>query len=322
MELELRHLRVVVAVADAGSIGAAARALGLDQPLVSRQLRRIEAELGVALFHRASGGATLTSTGADFVQRARPLLQEFEGLLQRARSSTPSLRFGASALGVLAGELIDALDALFGSPVSALTHHSAEHLLAQLAAGELDLALVAEYDGSRLTFPAQARHAVLVESEPALVALSVTHRLAGKEPLCLGDLQDEWWILQGLAEDGEREAFAAACRAAGFTPRVRHVTDDVSFARRSVTSGQAVLTVLPQSVQREGYVLRALQGDPLHRRLHLAWHPQRLPVAGDALLAAVRDVYARQVDHNPDFARWWSEHGWASPPVTETATSS
>ncbi len=312
MELELRHLRVVIAVADAGSIGAAARALGLDQPLVSRQLRRIEAELGAVLFHRGSGGATLTSTGADFVQRARPLLQEFEGLLQRARSSTASLRFGAGALGVLAGELIDALDTLFGAPVSALTHHSAEHLLAQLAAGELDLVLVAEYDGSRVAFPAQARHVVLVESEPALVALAVTHRLAGKEPLCLGDLEGEWWILQGLAEDGEREAFTAACRAAGFIPRVRHVTDDVSFARRAVTSGQAVLTVLPQSVEREGYVLRTLVGDPLHRRLHLAWHPQRLPTGADTLLAAVREVYARQADHNPAFARWWSEHGWAS----------
>lgn len=72
------------------------------------------------------------------------------------------------------------------------------------------------------------------------------------------------------------------------------MTDDVSFARRAVTSGQAVLTVLPQSVQREGYVLRTLEGDPLHRRLHLAWQPQRLPVAVDQLLASVRDVYARQ----------------------------
>jgi DNA-binding transcriptional LysR family regulator len=321
MELELRHLRVVVAIADAGSIGAAARALGLDQPLVSRQLRRIEGELGVALFHRDSGGATLTAAGADFVERARPLLHEVEELLLRARTSTAPLRFGASALGVLAGELIDALDGLAGTPVSALTHHSSEHLLTQLAAGELDLALVAEYDGTRLAFPAQARHVVLVESEPVLVAMAVGHALAGKEPLRLADLRDEWWILQGLAEDGEREAFTAACRAAGFTPRVRHVTDDVSFARRAVTTGQAVLTVLPQSVQREGYVLRTLEGDPLHRRLHLAWQPHRLPMAVDDLLASVRDVYARQAGHNPSFATWWAEHGWVSPPPVRLAGS-
>ncbi len=313
MELELRHLRVVVAVADAGSIGGAARALGLDQPLVSRQLRRIEAELGIVLFHRASGGATLTPSGADFVQRARPLLHEFEGLLVRARSSAASLRFGANALGVLAGELIDALDTLFGLPVSALTHHSAHHLLAQLGASELDLALVAEYDGTRVTFPAQTRHVVIVETEPVLVALATTHPLATREPLRLADLADEWWILQGLAEDGEREAFTAACRSAGFAPRVRHVTDDVSFARRAVTSGQAVLTVLPQSVEREGYVLRTLEGDPLHRRLHLAWHPHRLPVPAEELLASVRGVYARQSEHNPAFSRWCSGHGWARP---------
>jgi DNA-binding transcriptional LysR family regulator len=222
---------------------------------------------------------------------------------------------------VLAGEVIDALDGLAGAPVSALTHHSSEHLLTQLASGELDLALVAEYDATRLAFPAQARHVVLVESEPALVAMAVGHPLAGKDPLLLADLRDEWWILQGLAEDGEREAFTAACRAAGFTPRVRHVTDDVSFARRAVTTGQAVLTVLPQSVQREGYVLRTLVGDPLHRRLHLAWQQQRLPVPAEELLASVRDVYARQAGHNPAFAAWWAEHGWSSSPDVRLAGS-
>ena len=94
---------------------------------------------------------------------------------------------------------------------------------------------------------------------------------------------------------------------------MRHVTDDVSLARRAVTSGRAVLTVLPQSVQREGYVLRTLEGDPLHRRLHLAWQPQRLPMAVDELLASIRDVYARHAGANPAFAQWWSEHGWSSP---------
>jgi DNA-binding transcriptional LysR family regulator len=321
MDLELRHLRIVVAVADAGSIGAAARALGLDQPLVSRQLRRIEAELGVVLFHRDAGGAIVTAAGAEFVQRARPLLHDVEDLLLRTRAATSPLRFGASALGVLAGELIDALDGLVGVPVSAFTHHSAEHLLTQLASGELDLVLVAEYAGTPLVFPARARHVVLVESEPALVALAAGHPLAAQEPLHLADLRNEWWILQGLAEDGEREAFAAACRAAGFTPRVRHVTDDVSFARRAVTSGQAVLTVLPQSVQREGYVLRTLEGDPLHRRLHLAWQPHRLPMAVDELLASIRDVYARQAGANRAFAQWWSEHGWPGPPPLRVAGS-
>lgn len=310
MELELRHLRVVVAVADAGSIGGAARALGLDQPLVSRQLRRIEAEIGAVLFHRGAGGATLTPAGVEFVAGARPLLHDVEGLVLRARSAASELRFGSSALGILAGELVDRLDALVGAPVCALTHHSAVHLLAQLEAGELDLVLVAEFDGAPLAFPPQARHVVLVEREPALVAMAEHHPLASREPLRLADLADQWWAVQGLSEDGEREAFTAACRAAGFVPRVRHVTDDVSLARRAVTSGQAVLTVLPQSAERGGYVLRALEGEPLHRRLHLAWQPDRVPIPSEELLAAVRSGYAAHTAANRAFAQWWAANGW------------
>jgi DNA-binding transcriptional LysR family regulator len=311
MDLELRHVRLVVAVADAGSIGAAARALGVDQPLVSRQLRRIEGELGTVLFHRAAGGATLTPAGADFVARARPLLHELETLLVRTRTSTPTVRFGAGALGILAGELVDRLESVLGAPVSALTHHSPAHLLARLGAGELDLVLVAEFDDSRLSFPAASRHVVLVECEPALVAMAEDHPLAACSPLRLADLAETWWVVQGQSEDGEQEAFAAACLAAGFVPRVRHVTDDVSLARRALTSGQAVLTVLPQSAERGGYVLRALAGDPLRRRLHLAWRPDRLPVSPDRLLEAVRAGYAAHTGANPAFARWWAEHGWS-----------
>ena len=62
---------------------------------------------------------------------------------------------------------------------------------------------------------------------------------------------------------------------------------------------------------RRASAARFDQHDPLHRRLYLAWHPQRLPAGADVVLAAVRDVYARQADHNPAYARWWSEHGWA-----------
>jgi DNA-binding transcriptional LysR family regulator len=315
MELELRHLRLVVAVADAGSIGAAARALGLDQPLVSRQLRRIEAELGTVLFHRAAGGASLTPAGADFVERARPLLHELDGLLVRTRASTSTVRFGAGALGILAGDLVDRLEALLGAPVSALTHHSPAHLLARLGAGELDLVLVAEFDGTRLAFPATSRHVVLVEREPALVAMAEDHPLAARRPLRLADLAETWWVVQGQSEDGEQEAFTAACAAAGFVPRVRHVTDDVSLARRALTSGQAVLTVLPQSNERGGYVLRTLDGDPLRRRLHLAWRPDRVVVPPDHLLQAVREAYATHTGANPAFAQWWAEHGWSGSRV-------
>ena len=156
---------------------------------------------------------------------------------------------------------------------------------------------------------------VLVEREPALVAMAEDHPLAACRPLRLADLAETWWVVQGQSEDGEQEAFTAACAAAGFVPRVRHVTDDVSLARRALTSGQAVLTVLPQSAEREGYLLRALEDDPLRRRLHLAWRPDRVPVPPDRLVGAFRDAYAAHTGANPAFAQWWAEHGWSGRPA-------
>lgn len=61
MELELRHLRVLCAIADAGGVGRAAAALGYTQPAMSTQLRRIEGLLGEGVFLRSSAGVELTA---------------------------------------------------------------------------------------------------------------------------------------------------------------------------------------------------------------------------------------------------------------------
>ncbi|MET9972023.1 LysR family transcriptional regulator, partial [Streptomyces sp. NPDC006356] len=67
MELELRHLRVLCAVADAGSVGRAAADLGYSQPAVSTQLRRIEGHFGEPLFERGPTGVRPTSYGVEVV---------------------------------------------------------------------------------------------------------------------------------------------------------------------------------------------------------------------------------------------------------------
>lgn len=63
MELELRHLRTVRAIADAGSLTRAATVLGLAQPALSAQLKRIERALGGALFERGRHGVRATALG-------------------------------------------------------------------------------------------------------------------------------------------------------------------------------------------------------------------------------------------------------------------
>src|SRR5215212_5230948 len=84
MNLELRHLKVVVAIAETGSVTKAASLLGLAQPALTTQLQRIERSLGGPLFDRDRRGARPTALGELVLARGRILLQAMKGLEDEA----------------------------------------------------------------------------------------------------------------------------------------------------------------------------------------------------------------------------------------------
>ena len=86
--MKLNHLRDVLAIAERGSLRAAARSLGLAQPALSRSVRELERELGVALFERSARGVTLTESGKRFLGRAKAVRSE----LRRAHEELDQLR--------------------------------------------------------------------------------------------------------------------------------------------------------------------------------------------------------------------------------------
>src|SRR4051794_282340 len=100
MNLELRHLKVVVAIAETGSVTKAASQLGLAQPALTAQLQRIERTLGGPLFERDRRGARPTALGELVLSRARVLLPAMKGLqdeaarLAGAGGAPPWYRFG------------------------------------------------------------------------------------------------------------------------------------------------------------------------------------------------------------------------------------
>src|ERR1700744_2626147 len=83
--MELRHLRYFIAVAEGGSLLSAARWLSTSQPALSRQIRDLEAEVGVPLLERQPRGVTLTAAGKVFLDYARRALVEVEAAPQAAR---------------------------------------------------------------------------------------------------------------------------------------------------------------------------------------------------------------------------------------------
>jgi LysR family transcriptional regulator, regulator of abg operon len=86
--MKLHHLRDVLAVAEHGSLRAAARDLGIAQPAVTRSIQDLERELGVPLFERRARGVTPTAMGEAFIRRAAAVCSE----LSRARDEIDQLR--------------------------------------------------------------------------------------------------------------------------------------------------------------------------------------------------------------------------------------
>jgi DNA-binding transcriptional LysR family regulator len=76
--MSLAQIEYFVAVSDAGHVGRAARALRIAQPAVSRQIRRLEEELGARLFERTTRGMLLSDAGATFLTHARAILERVQ----------------------------------------------------------------------------------------------------------------------------------------------------------------------------------------------------------------------------------------------------
>ncbi len=98
LTMKLHHFRDVVAIAERGSLRAAARHLQLAQPALTRSLGELERELGAPLFERQARGMALTPMGQSFLQRASAILHE----VRRAREEADQLQGGAEG-SVVAG---------------------------------------------------------------------------------------------------------------------------------------------------------------------------------------------------------------------------
>lgn len=90
--MKLSYLKAIVAVADKGSLRAAARTLGMAQPAISRSIQQAELDLGVTLFERHATGVTPTVAGNHYLQRANALLLDME----RAREELQQLAGGTA----------------------------------------------------------------------------------------------------------------------------------------------------------------------------------------------------------------------------------
>src|SRR5262245_56219186 len=122
MQLEIRHLRMLCAVADAGSISKAAAALGISQPALTAQLRRIEVLVGGDLFARARSGVHPTDLGESVLGAARAVLADMDFLLSLVADRTRRRSHGrAMVVGGFAGAMVPTLAGVLSEEFPELT---------------------------------------------------------------------------------------------------------------------------------------------------------------------------------------------------------
>jgi DNA-binding transcriptional LysR family regulator len=308
-ELELRHLKAVRAVADAGSVTKAAARLGLSQPALTAQLRRMDGILGGWLFDRGVQGVAPTELGRFVVYRADVLISDMNLLVSSARERMEEhdvLRVASVPLLLLGGFVDEIRCSGRWADLQSMVEGSSSTVLQLLGTGRADVGIFERFDGMdhQVAGGAELRRFV---SKPVYIALSEADPLAGGAEVELGDLASRDWVVPPPHEHGIRGMWLGACDRAGFTPRMRHFTSDASTARTLVERG-AVSEADASSKGGGGIVIRPLAGTPLVVETMFG---ARRDVLGDAvedLFACAARAYVQTISRNPHYVRWWREH--------------
>jgi molybdate transport repressor ModE-like protein len=274
--IDVRRLKVLREVAQQGSFSAAGESLGYTQSAVSQQIAALEREVGAILVERNARGVRLTDAG-------RTLVEHADGILARLTAAEDELE---AIAGLRGGHLRLASFPTAGATLVPLAiaefsrHHpdvelslveaEPEEAIPLLKAGELDLALVFEYEGvTDLAHPdVELLHLL---DDPMYLALPPDHPLARRRNVKLGDLAEEPWV-QGDCNGSCGLMHIAACQAAGFTPRVGFQSNDYNVVQGLVAAGVAVSLIaeLALANQREDIVVRSLGRQAPVRRVSAA----------------------------------------------------
>lgn len=287
MDLSIRALRQLLAVAEEGSMSRAAARLNVAQPWLSARIRQIEDQWQLRLFDRHARGARLSRQGEAFVRQARRVVAEFDELAAMADTSTgvERLRIGAAPFTYFLPErsaILEGFGALHPN-VSLLIENSIDPYLREgLELGRLDACFV-------IGEPATSHEALLVRENRLQLLVPAQHALASLATIDLAHLRDVEieifppeanpvaWAATGarLAEAGAllvytpepmRKALVERASRSGRVAAVlgyipAYDTDDPGMVRKSLSD---------RSLRADLYLVR-LKDNRLRAPLHRFW---------------------------------------------------
>jgi len=240
-EIELRHLRYFLAVAETLHFSKAAQILGIAQPPLSQQIKRLEQLLGHRLFDRTTRGVKLTLAGQLLAERARSTIEKVQDDLAQVRrlgrgeEGTLTVGFSGSVMFTDLPLAIESYRRRYPKVELRLRELSTAAQIAGLLTGTLDLAFLRDAD------PTEGIRIGTLLEERYVAVLPDAHRLARKRSLRVRDLQKEPFIL--FARRMGPLAFdrtIACCERNGFRPNIVQDAPQWPTLVRLVSAGLGV----------------------------------------------------------------------------------
>ncbi|MEU0009090.1 LysR family transcriptional regulator [Streptomyces sp. NPDC006314] len=290
-ELPLPQLHAFVVLAEELHFGHAAARMGIAQPPLSQQIRRLEEKVGHPLFDRAPGRVTLTPAGHALLPAARRALAGLADGLAAARA-VGSGRAGRLRIGFAASLALTVLPGLLRDfrqrfPDARLDIHemTTAPQLDALRDRTIDIGLLREPPAGEAELDFRT-----VLSEPFVAVLPSAHPLAARRSVRLEELADEPFVLLPRAVGPQLyDQITGLCEAAGFTPRMSQHAVEWQTVCALVETGLGV-SVAPASIRRirlKGVAFRRIAPGTARTRVAVAWRRNdRNPLVGH-LLATV-----------------------------------
>lgn len=241
--MELRRLRYFVAAAEEEHFHRGAARLNIAQPALSRQVRELEAEIGIVLFERQGGRARLTEAGRAFLEDARDLLHQAEQARERA-SRIAAGRIGIARIGFSAVAMENRLVPLAMREFQ-MGHADVRLELIRMASlkqiealrnGQIEAAFGFSRPDNSMDFD----H-VSIATDQIVLAVPKAHRLARRRNVRLVDLKSEKfvWVRHGYHVFWH-EQVVRACAAVGLVPNIVLELDDESALGNLVEAGMGI----------------------------------------------------------------------------------
>jgi DNA-binding transcriptional LysR family regulator len=289
--MELYQLEYFLEAARQRNFTRAAARLHLAQAALSEQIRKLESELGAPLFHRGRRESVLTAAGETLRLHAEALLER-AATARCAVRDLAGLRGGRLTIGAIPSVsacLLPAAIAAFRRKYPrvelGLFEGTSEAVAEAVESGRVELGIV------QLPTTGGRFDAGLLFTEPFVALVARTHPAARQRRVALAQFAQEPFVLyKGRA----RDTALAACRAAGFEPRIACESSELETIR-SLVAARLGVAILPQLATRPsaaGCVALRLRGDPVERQVAMLTRSGQSPSPGAAefrrILAAPR----------------------------------